>query len=192
MIRWLAVAFVVLVAALSLFAWRRSVAPAPNASMPPSAGAPAAGSMGGAEDPGVHWTRPSNWDQGGDRPMRLATYVPAGTSAECAVFYFGEGQGGNVDDNVDRWVGQFSGAPNPRRVHSKVNGLEVTRVEVRGTYLDPGMDMKSQGERPDWMLLGAIVQGPHGPVFFKFTGPAAEVSSARHDFDAMLAGIHPL
>jgi len=189
MIRWLAVVFVVLVAALSLFAWRRSVAPAMDASMPPS-GAPVAGAPDGAEDPGLHWTRPDHWDQGGDRPMRLATYVPAGATAECAVFYFGEGQGGNVDDNVDRWVGQFAGAPNPKRERRTVDGLEVTRVEVRGTYLDPGMDMQSQGERPDWMLLGAIVQGPHGPVFFKFTGPAAEVSAARKDFDAMLASVH--
>jgi len=159
MIRWLAVVFVVLVAALSLYAWRRSVAPSQEASMPPAAGAPMAGAPDGAEDSGLHWNRPDHWDQGGDRPMRLATYVPAGSTAECAVFYFGEGQGGNVDDNVDRWVGQFAGTPNPKRERRKVDGLEVTRVEVRGTYLDPGMDMQSQGERPDWMLLGAIVQG---------------------------------
>ena len=49
--------------------------------------------------------------------------------------------------------------------------------------------MQSQGTKPGWRLLGAIVQGPHGPVFFKLTGPAATVGRAEHDFDAMLASL---
>jgi hypothetical protein len=40
-------------------------------------------------------------------------------------------------------------------------------------------------------LLGAIVQGPRGEVYFKLTGPEKTVQSAEHDFDAMLRSIGP-
>src|ERR1700732_1069632 len=55
---------------------------------------------------GVQWTQPKNWQAQAQRPMRLATYVvPDG--GECGVYYFGPGQGGGVQANVERWVGQF-------------------------------------------------------------------------------------
>jgi hypothetical protein len=126
--------------------------------------------------------------------MRSATYlVPAQDDrpAECAVFFFGEGAGGTVDDNVDRWVAQFVGAPNPVRRRLTVQGLDVTRVEIQGTYLDPGTDMRSKGQLKNWMVLGAIAVGPRGPVFFKLTGPARDVRQASVDFDGMLSSLAP-
>src|SRR3954469_19341734 len=47
-------------------------------------------------------------------PMRKASFeVPHAKEdkedGELAVFYFGPGQGGSIDANVDRWVKQFSG-----------------------------------------------------------------------------------
>jgi hypothetical protein len=38
-------------------------------------------------------------------------------------------------------------------------------------------------------MLGAIVQGPQGPVFFKLTGPVGTVRGAAKDFDALLASL---
>ena len=60
---------------------------------------------------GLRWTPPANWKSEAQRPMRLATYtVPPAAGdhegAECGVFYFGQGQGGSVDANMDRWIGQ--------------------------------------------------------------------------------------
>jgi hypothetical protein len=43
---------------------------------------------------------------------------------------------------------------------------------------------------PDAMLLGAIAQGPSGPVFFKLIGPRASVEQARPAFDALIASLH--
>lgn len=194
MIRWLAAILVIGVLVFEFLAWRRTLAPAEPAAQVPAAspvkGLPDSIVTRPVSDPGVQWTPPENWITGEQRPMRLATYRPisdAGTVAECAVFYFGEGAGGGVDDNVDRWVAQFQGSPNPVRTRRTVNGLDVTRVEITGTFLDPGSDMRSQGRKDDWMVLGAIVAGPRGPVFFKLTGPATAVRGAAGEFDAMLS-----
>jgi hypothetical protein len=193
MVRWFAAALLILVAVLGFFAWKRYSAPPPAMStsepntMPPAATPPVVSSDAPAAGPGLDWKVPGTWVQGPARPMRLATYAVG--DAECAVFYFGPNQGGDVDANIDRWAGQFKDAPNPKREIRKVAGMTVTRVEIDGAYLSPGSDMQSQGEKPNWRLLGAIVQGPQGPVFFKLTGPAATVRAAAKDFDGLLASL---
>jgi hypothetical protein len=126
--------------------------------------------------------------------MRVATYeVPGAKGAEpgqCAVFYFGPGQGGGVDANVQRWAGQFKEKPTPKQVRRTVAGVPVTRVDVAGTYLNPGGGMmQSQGEKPGYRLLGAIVEAPEGNVFFKLTGPAATVGGAEAAFDGLVGSI---
>jgi hypothetical protein len=124
----------------------------------------------------------------------VATYaIPAGKGAEpgdCAVFFFGPGQGGGIDDNVARWAKQFEGAPAPKRAAATVAGMRVTRAEVAGTYLAPGGPMmQSTGRKTGYRLLGAIVEAPGGNVFFKLTGPAATVAAAQAELDALVASI---
>jgi hypothetical protein len=143
---------------------------------------------------GVQWTVPAKWAAGAGSSMRVATYaVPGAKSSpagECAVFFFGAGQGGSVADNVARWGKQFEGAPTPASKPLDVNGLKVTRAEVSGTYLAPGGPMmQSTGKRTGYRLLGAIVEAPEGNVFFKLTGEAATVAAAQSDFDALVASL---
>jgi hypothetical protein len=143
---------------------------------------------------GIAWKVPARWTAGAASAMRVATYaVPAAKGAdkgECAVFFFGAGQGGGVDDNVARWGKQFEGTPTPERSTQAVAGLRVTRAAVAGTYLAPGGPMmQSTGKRAGYRLLGAIVEAPGGNVFFKLTGPAATVAAAQADFDALVASI---
>ena len=155
-----------------------------------SAAAPAAPSAAG----GIQWTVPARWTSGAGSAMRVATYaVPAAKGAEpgeCAVFFFGAGQGGGIDDNVARWAKQFEGAPAPKRTTATVAGMRVTRAEVAGTYLAPGGPMmQSTGKKTGYRLLGAIVEAPEGNVFFKLTGPAATVGAAQADFDALVGSM---
>jgi hypothetical protein len=144
---------------------------------------------------GVQWTVPAKWTNGAGSAMRVATYSVPGArgsaAGECAVFFFGPGQGGNVDDNVARWAKQFEGAPPPvKKTAANPAGLRVTRAEVSGTYLAPGGPMmQSTGKRPGYRLLGAIVEGPDGNVFFKLTGEAATVAAAQADFDALVTSL---
>lgn len=150
---------------------------------------------------GLTWNAPKEWEAQGARAMRVATYriAPAKGDAEpgeLAIFYFGQGQGGGVDANVKRWVGQFQkpdGAPIPEKdVKTKkatINKLPVTTVDVKGTYAGGGPMMGPSSPKPGYRLLGAIVEGPEGAVFFKLTGPEKTVAAADKPFRKMLGSV---
>jgi hypothetical protein len=145
---------------------------------------------------GVRWTAPARWTVSAPRPMRAATYTippaPGGEAGECGVFYFGKGKGGSVDENLSRWEQQFESAAKPKRSQRTVHGLKVTVLDLSGTYLAPGGPMmQSQGKKPGWRLLGAIVDAPDGLVFFKCVGPEAAIKAAEKDFDSLIASVAP-
>ena len=146
---------------------------------------------------GVHWTVPAGWQEQGARQMRIATYtIPAASGdageTECAVFYFGTNQGGDVGMNIDRWASQFEGSPTPVKGTEEVHGMHVTTVRINGTYLAPsGPKMESQGSKANYRLLGAIVEAPEGSVFFKLTGPAKSVGAAEAAFASLVQSLAP-
>jgi hypothetical protein len=148
---------------------------------------------------GLTWTAPPEWKSQGERPMRAATYsIPAtkgdAEPAELAVFYFGESSGGAVDANVKRWIDQFqkadgsSAAKDAKVKKEKIAGLPATAVDVKGTYMGGSM-MGPSTPKPGYRLLGAIVEGPGGNVFFKLTGPEKTVSGAEKPFRKLLDGL---
>lgn len=148
---------------------------------------------------GLTWTAPPEWKSQGERPMRAATYSISAAKgdaepAELAVFYFGQGSGGGVDANVKRWIEQFqkadgtSAAKDAKVKKEKIAGLPATAVEVKGTYLGGSM-MGPSTPKPGYRLLGAIVEGPGGNVFFKLTGPEKTVTAAEKHFRKMLEGL---
>jgi hypothetical protein len=137
---------------------------------------------------GIHWTVPSTWKSEGERPMRLATYqIPE--DGECAVYYFGQGQGGSVEANIDRWKGQFEGSKDAPKVEKRtIHGLKVTTLDVSGAYTGMGGPRAPQGPpKQGYRLLGAIVEGPQGSIFFKFAGPTKTVAQNQSAFEKMLA-----
>lgn len=144
---------------------------------------------------GISWSVPARWNAQPERPMRAATYRIPGRQAdvegaECAVFFFGAGQGGSVEANVQRWIGQFETSETPARSAQQVNGLNVERIALGGTYLASGGPMmQSADPKPNYRLLGAIVEAPEGNVFFKLTGPAPAVAAAQAEFDQLVSSI---
>lgn len=144
---------------------------------------------------GVKWVLPGHWQLEAERPMRVATYsVPAAQGdaegGECAAYYFGTDQGGDVQANVARWAQQFENASTPVQTSSEVAGMKVTNVVISGAYLSPsGPMMQSQGKKDHFKLLGAIVEAPKGRVFFKFTGPEKTVDVAKADFESLVGSI---
>ncbi len=127
--------------------------------------------------------------------MRAAEYGLADApDAELGVFYFGADQGGSVEANVTRWVGQFKQPDDkptePKRGTRNVKGVEVALVEAHGNYA--GMAMPggpAPAEIANAELLGAIAKAPQGSVFFKLVGPQAAVERARPAFDALVDSI---
>jgi hypothetical protein len=125
----------------------------------------------------------------------VATYsIPASQGdpegAECGVSYFGADQGGAIDMNIDRWIAQFEPSGTPSRSTREVSGMKVTLVQVAGAYLAPaGPMMAPTGKKDNYRLLGAIVEGPQGSIFFKVTGPAASVGAAEQEFDGLISSL---
>ncbi|UCC80893.1 MAG: hypothetical protein JSW64_05910 [Candidatus Zixiibacteriota bacterium] len=151
---------------------------------------------------GLTWNVPVDWTVGQEKAMRLATYIikPAGDdtdSAECAVFYFGPEHGGEVDLNLQRWAGQFEqpdggNSLDKAEIESeKRDDLKITTIDLTGTYLVTGAMMQVTGKKDNYRLLGAIVEGPQGLVFFKMTGPQNTMESAATGFYALLKSIKP-
>jgi hypothetical protein len=143
---------------------------------------------------GVKWTIPASWKLEAGRPMRVATYevpaAPGSEPGECGIFYFGPGQGGSVEENLARWSQQFEAAAPAKKASKSIHELRVHTIELSGTYLAPsGPMMQSQGKKPGYRLLGAIVESPHGLLFFKCTGPAATLTKAQIDFDRMIGSL---
>ena len=127
--------------------------------------------------------------------MRLAQWS-YGAKSEIVVFYFGEGQGGSIDSNLDRWYGQFQqpdGSSTRERAtvtKSKAGQLSITRVDVGGTYaaaVRPGASERHN--EPGYRMIAAVVEGPSGPWFIRFLGPAKEISTGATSFDAFLSGL---
>jgi hypothetical protein len=131
--------------------------------------------------------------------MRKAQMVAEGAKgpAELVVFYFGEQGAGSAQDNIERWVGQFTTADGKPVTdvdlkNLEVNGHKVSRVEVVGRYAN---NMTTQGQeeapRDDQRLIAAIISTVSGPYYVKFLGPNATVTEHRAAFDEMLNSIVP-
>jgi hypothetical protein len=180
------------IGALGYFAWQKNSTPARQDQMPPQGEMPPQVDLPAAGDPGLDWDAPSAWSSEPGRGMRLATYTIPGDkgAAECAVFYFGPGQGGPVDANIQRWIGEFANASKPDRSTKKVGDFTVNRVRLKGTWASHSMSGGEAGVPiADHELLGAIVETPVGSVFFKLTGPSGTVDAAVGGFDKMIGSV---
>ena len=137
----------------------------------------------------LQFKSPSGWIS--ERPtssMRVSQYqLPAAEgdaeSASLVVYYFGQGQGGSVEANLQRWIGQMQtpdGKPasdNAKTENTTVNGLKVTLLDVSGTYA--GSDMGGGGtsqSKPNYRMRAGVIDTPKGAYFIKLVGPEATVA----------------
>jgi len=164
--------------------------PAETRAAPPVASTTPAVEITWIDPPGLRRVPPKN-------PMRKASYevpkVDGDTeNGELAVFYFGPGQGGGIEQNVDRWVKQFSGIQpsDVKRSDRQANGLREHMVEIDSGTFDGGMSgMGTAGPKKNYALEGAIVEAPSGAYFFKMTGPSKTVAAARGAFLQLLDSV---
>ena len=141
----------------------------------------------------LRYKAPDGWTA--ERPssdMRAAQYkLPKveldSEDALLVLYYFGQGQGGTAQANIDRWVNQMQqpdGRPSSERARTEnitVNGLKVITVDVSGTYsggMSPtgGMSGGKSGDKSNYRLRAAIVETPKGSYFVKLTGPEKTVA----------------
>jgi hypothetical protein len=153
----------------------------------------------GSGETGLVWQMPAGWvEVTPSSAMRRAQYqVPgSGGDAECVVYYFGPGQGGDAMANALRWADQFS-QPDGSSSHEallteqiEIDGIPVLVSEVSGTYNGGLAMMGGPSEKlEDYMLLGAVAEGPDANWFFKLTGPEATVAANRDAFRGMIESL---
>lgn len=156
------------------------------------------------QDAGLRYAVPMAWARvPAPSDMRAAQFtIPAaaggGEAGELVLFFFGAGQGGGAEQNLQRWYGQFQqpdGKPSSEAAVvtiRTINGLKVTAVDVSGTYsgMPPRGGAPTAG-KPDYRMLAAVVEGEGGPWFFRATGPSKLMATAKPAFDAMLESVEP-
>jgi hypothetical protein len=110
--------------------------------------------------------------------------------AELLVFAFPSGAG-SVESNIDRWEKQFVDAdkktPKAKVEKKKGVNVDVTRVEISGRYVASVMPGSNErNDKPNYRLLGAIVETKDAGYFFKLTGPEKTVAEATKGFDKLI------
>ena len=130
--------------------------------------------------------------------MRVAQYkLPRADQdsedASLVLYYFGAGEGGSTQANLDRWIAQMQqpdGSDSKTKSQTKstaVNGLAVTTLDVTGTYtaeMTPGAGNKQ--DKSGYRLRAAVVETPRGPFFAKLVGPDATITRWEQSFAAFV------
>ena len=116
--------------------------------------------------------------------------------ATVTVYFFG-GQGGSVQANLDRWIGQMAqpdGRPSKdvakTSTMQSATGLKISLVDVPGTYVaevTPGSSERLN--KPGFRQIAAVIETTDGPYFVKVTGPAATVAKWKDSVDAFLKSL---
>ena len=117
--------------------------------------------------------------------------------AELVVYHF-PGGGGSVQDNLDRWVGQFaqpdgsSSKDKSATSTRKVGAYALTEIALCGTYVaetSPGSG--EHYNKPGWCMNACVIEGPGGPFYAKAVGPATTLERWRPSWNAFLSALAP-
>lgn len=141
------------------------------------------------------FTRPATWEWVEvTSSMRKAQLKVPGkddkSTGEVVFFYFGPGNGGGTQANVDRWFGQFAEPRDQTKAKTEsvtIGKHKVTYASAEGTY-NSGMPGGPKVALTNHALLGAIVESEQGSVFVRLTAPKELAASAAADFKKMVEG----
>ena len=119
-----------------------------------------------------------------------------GDECEVVVFYFGPGIGGTAKANIDGWMHtMFNAEGHPAAAEVKThssNGLKISQVVVFGTYSQvvpiSGIPPVS---KPNYGLIGTVVEHPQGNVYWRFTGPEALLTADLPLFNKVIDSVRP-
>jgi len=117
------------------------------------------------------------------RLLQMSVPGANGADAEVVVFFFGAGQGGDVQANVERWRSQFTGADGGA-VEVQIDRFEVadmpvTVAELSGTYTR-AVGGRQVEPLAGQTLVAAVVDTERGSLFVQLrcATPRGDVRSA--------------
>ena len=105
--------------------------------------------------------------------------------------------GGTIDQNFERWVGQFKGLDEGdedslKKMNKEINGAKVQMLMLKGTFLDSkGGPFGPKTERENYMLMGAAIETGAGGsnVYIKAYGPKKTMEANHKQLKDMLEGM---
>jgi hypothetical protein len=102
--------------------------------------------------------------------------------------------GGSLEANLERWLGQFADRKEERVEPEKIEVArqKVYLVDISGTFRDQRGPFSPAVERPNYRMLGAILETKdHGNLFLKLTGPAKTIEFQAKAFREFVESLKP-
>jgi hypothetical protein len=157
------------------------------------------GQPAGSFDGELVFKVPEGWIQespsSGMRKSQFRLPGADGNDAELAVFV---GIGGSVQQNVDRWINQFSNAGGgsvkdlAKIQNRSFNEINTTVVDVSGNFRNSSMGPMGGGSsevKPNYRMLAAVMETSTGPWFLKLTGPEETIEQWEESFFEYLESV---
>lgn len=145
------------------------------------------------------FTAPAGWTKKtpANKIVEVEFATPAAKGEETAGRLTAMGASGSIEDNINRWIGQFAGeggaAVKPKQDKLTVSGCEIQVVDLTGTYKDAPGGPFAGGKttlRENYRMLGAIVTTKDaGNYFLKLYGPKGTIGEAEKGFQDMLKSL---
>ena len=112
------------------------------------------------------------------------------TDASMAVF---KNIGGTINDNLERWAGQFGYElidQDVKITNEMINGIDFHIISILGTYTNT-MAFSARNSEPknNYRLLGAIANTTDGLYYFKMTGPNAIINNEIEEFSYFIQSL---
>lgn len=146
----------------------------------------------------LQFKTPDGWSrESPSSSMRVGQYqLPAAEgdteAASLVVFFFGPGQGGSVQANLDRWIGQIQqpdGGSSKDKAKTEtltVNGMKVTLLDVTGGYAGGDMGRAPTQAKGNYRMRAGVIESPGGAYFVKLVGPEKTVGKWDDSFMAFI------
>ena len=153
----------------------------------------------GSSEAAFKFDTPAGWvAKAPSSSMRVADFTlpkVAGDpeDATTTIFFFGAQQGGSVQANMDRWIGQMAqpdGKPSKSVAKASSltsHGLKISVVDVSGPYVAETAPGSGQNfNKPGFRQIAAVVETPGGNYYVKLTGPAKTVAKWQQSYFDLL------
>ncbi|MCU0689528.1 MAG: hypothetical protein MUE97_07310 [Phycisphaerales bacterium] len=140
---------------------------------------------------GIAFFAPEGWKPA---PIRDNPFAPVAdlrkehAAGEVRAAFFAV-EGGGVQANLQRWQRQMSDAGEPKITTSTIGGLNITRIEMTGTYAGMNPTGGAAAAVANTRFVGLYIDGGNRPVQVRVTGPKQAVDEVLPAFDAMLQTI---
>lgn len=138
-----------------------------------------------------HYDVPAGWTELAPTQFRDINFsVGSDGDMECYVTIL-PGDGGGVTINANRWRGQFNATP---YTEEEVKNLpDVTIMGHPAKVLNFVGEFKGMGQadaKPDWRLIGALIQSPDALITIKMTGPDTKLMPQLNSFAGFVDSLH--